>query len=232
MAYTKDELIEMLQKLAKDLGRTPKFYEVSQRQSIVNHFGSFNNGLEAAGLPVNAIRKQYTGEELIQILREAEKELGRPPKAKEIKQYYAIRNHFGSFNKALEVAGMKPAFKRAVYRNRTVYRYTREELIEVIQKAEKELGRPPRAREISQRGAIANCFGSYKKGLEAAGVKEEEGLTEEQLIDILQTAARKLGRTPREVDIPEYQRIIKHFGSYNAGVRAAGLPVNKKSKSN
>ncbi|MCY7948680.1 hypothetical protein P8891_06050 [Bacillus atrophaeus] len=226
MAYTKDELIEILQKLAKDLGRTPKFHEVSQRQSIISYFGSFNKGLEAAGLTVNAIRTpyKYTREELIQILLEAEKELGRPPKAREVKQYYAIRNHFGSFNKALEIAGIKPVV------NRTAYRYTKEQLIEVIQKAEKELGRPPRSREISQRGAIINCFGSYKKGLEAAGVAEEEGLTEEQLIDILQTAARKFGRTPREVDIPEYQRIIKHFGSYNAGVRAAGLPVNRKSK--
>ncbi|MED3440147.1 hypothetical protein P4393_11820, partial [Bacillus subtilis] len=123
MAYTKDELIEMLQKLAKDLGRTPKFHEVSQSQSIINYFGSFNKGLEAAGLPINAIRTpyKYTREELIQILLEAEKELGRPPKAKEIKQYYAIRNHFGSFNKALEIAGIKPVS------NRTVYRYTKEQ---------------------------------------------------------------------------------------------------------
>ncbi|URJ76422.1 hypothetical protein MF621_004129 (plasmid) [Bacillus velezensis] len=53
MKYTKDELIGILQKLAEDLRRTPKFYEFSQRQSIVNHFGSHKKGLVAVGIIEN-----------------------------------------------------------------------------------------------------------------------------------------------------------------------------------
>lgn len=56
--YTKEELIETLQQKAKELGRPPKQKDVKQYGTIVRQFGSFNNGLEAAGLPVNKKSKK------------------------------------------------------------------------------------------------------------------------------------------------------------------------------
>ncbi|WP_395894883.1 homing endonuclease associated repeat-containing protein (plasmid) [Bacillus safensis subsp. safensis] len=104
--YTKDELIRILQNKAEELGRSPKFKEVPQRQSIVNHFGSFNNALRTAGLTPYPIRR-YTEEELINALKDKASELGRTPRTRDMRCRDAIRNHFGSFNKALELAGLK-----------------------------------------------------------------------------------------------------------------------------
>ncbi|WP_413789138.1 homing endonuclease associated repeat-containing protein, partial [Bacillus velezensis] len=67
---------------------------------IRKHFGSFNKGLEAAGLALNTVgNRTYTENDLIEILQQKAKELGRPPKQREVKQWATIRNHFGSFNK-------------------------------------------------------------------------------------------------------------------------------------
>lgn len=52
--------------------------------------------------------KKYTDEDLIEILQQKAKELGRPPKTREVRQWGTIINHFGSFDKALEAAGLTP----------------------------------------------------------------------------------------------------------------------------
>ncbi|MBS4161479.1 hypothetical protein GWP49_30870, partial [Klebsiella pneumoniae] len=111
--YTKEELIEMLKSRAEELGRSPKQKEVKQFQTIVKRFGSFNKGLEAAGLtPNKKRRKKYTEAELIEILQQRAEELGRSPKKREIKQFQTIVNHFGTFNKGLEAAGLTPRRRR------------------------------------------------------------------------------------------------------------------------
>ncbi|MGX1687607.1 homing endonuclease associated repeat-containing protein, partial [Bacillus subtilis] len=53
-------------------------------------------------------RKTYTEENLIEILRQKAKELGRSPKTKEVKQWKTIKNHFGSYNTGLKAAGLIP----------------------------------------------------------------------------------------------------------------------------
>ena len=62
--------------------------------------------------------------------------------------------------KALEAAGLPVLQKRG---------YTKEELIEIIQKA-RELHRTPKINEIKHVTLIRNEFGSWKKALEAAGL--------------------------------------------------------------
>ncbi|MBS4161480.1 hypothetical protein GWP49_30875, partial [Klebsiella pneumoniae] len=108
--YTKEELIEILQQRSKELGRSPKKEEVKQDQTIRRNFGSFNKGLEAAGLTPGK-RREYTEEELIHILQEKAKELGRSPKQMEVKQWSTIVKRFGNFNKGLIAAGLAPNHK-------------------------------------------------------------------------------------------------------------------------
>lgn len=55
--YTKEELIEILQQRANELGRSPQKSEVKQAGIIARRFGSFKKGLEAAGLTPNNKRK-------------------------------------------------------------------------------------------------------------------------------------------------------------------------------
>ncbi|MEC0394649.1 hypothetical protein P8832_23105 [Bacillus subtilis] len=223
--YTEKELIEALQQKAKELGRTPKGKEVSQYKSILKHFGSFNAGLEAAGLASNTTRKKtYTESDLIEILQQKAKDLGRTPKTREVKQWATIIKHFGSFNKGLEAAGLTPNKMK-------IKTYTEKELIEALQQKAKELGRLPQGREIKQWATIRKRFGSFHKGLEAAGLipnnTRKKPYTKESLIEILRQKAKELGRAPKTKEVKQKAIIIKHFGSFNAGLKAAGLTPNQ-----
>ncbi|MCY9308676.1 hypothetical protein MOF23_06765 [Bacillus inaquosorum] len=222
--YTREDLVDILRRKAEELERTPKFKEVSQRTVIVKHFGSFNKGLEAAGLKPNRKRSknEYTKEELIEILQNRAKELGRTPKVKEVTQIGSIVKHFGGFNKGLKAAGLKILQSKK--------QYTKEELIAILQQKAKELGRTPKAKEIKQYKSILNLFGSYKKALEAAGLTKNKKYTEKELISILQKRYKELGRIPKAKEVSGYQIILNHFGSFNAGLKAAGLTPNTKKK--
>ncbi|WP_409018127.1 homing endonuclease associated repeat-containing protein (plasmid) [Bacillus velezensis] len=230
--YTEENLIEILQQKAKELGRTPKAKEITQYKSMLKHFGSFNAGLEAAGLASNQNKrytnKKYTEEELIAILKQRYKELGRTPKAKEITQYKSILKHFGSFNAGLEAAGLASNQNKR-YTNK---KYTEEELIAILKQRYKELGRPPHGREVNQASTIKKYFGSFNKGLEAAGLapNQNKRYTKKELIAILKQRYKELGRTPKAKEITQYKSILKHFGSFNAGLEAAGLASNTTRK--
>ncbi|HEO2443460.1 TPA: hypothetical protein VAP34_001648 [Streptococcus agalactiae] len=226
--YTKKELIAILKQRYKELGRTPKAKEITQYKSILKHFGSFNAGLEAAGLASNTTRKwAYTESDLIEILQQKASELGRSPKHREVKQWATIRKYFGSFNKGLEAAGL--ALNTA--RNRT---YTESDLIEILQQKAKELGRRPKHKEVKQGQTIKNHFGSFNKGLEAAGLALNTArnriYTESDLINILQQKASELGRPPKQREVKQGSTIRNHFGSYKAGLKAAGLTPNKRGR--
>ena len=223
--YTDEDLIEILQEKEKELGRSPKAKEVKQWATIIKHFGSFNRGLEAAGLTPGKVR-DYTEEELIEILQYKAKELGRTPKSNEIKQFQTIVKHFGSFNQGLEAAGL--AFNRERSRSNP---YTKEELIEILQHKAKKLGRTPTQREVKQAGIIQKHFGSFNKGLEAAGLPtNKKDQTEEELIEYLQEKAKKLGRPPQGNEIKHTSAIINCFGSFNKGLEAAGLTPGRRKK--
>lgn len=114
----REQLIEQLQKKAKELGRTPTQREVKQDsemasvKSFERTFGSFNKALKAAGLGVNITRGSYTREQLIKQLKQKAAKLGRTPGAQVVDQdpkmasARVFRTHFGSFKKALEAAGL------------------------------------------------------------------------------------------------------------------------------
>ncbi|MEC1657238.1 hypothetical protein P9D81_20530 [Bacillus haynesii] len=54
--------------------------------------------------------------------------------------------------------------------------------------------------------------------------------TKEELIEILRQRANELGRSPKIQEVKQRRTIIKHFGSFNKALIAAGLPLNRKRK--
>ncbi len=85
---------------------------------------------------------KYTDDDLIKIIQEKYKELGRVPRRREIKQNGVIRTRFGSWNNALIKAGLIPS--------RSTEKLTQEDCIKLIRKKAKELGRTPYAREWNE----------------------------------------------------------------------------------
>ncbi|MFB7351122.1 homing endonuclease associated repeat-containing protein [Bacillus thuringiensis] len=218
--FTKEDCIVLIQEKAKALGRVPKIEEMTKISTIYKKFGSWKKALEAAGLPVLQ-KREYTKEELIEIIQEKARELHRTPKINEIKHVTLIRNEFGSWKKALEAAGLPALKKRG---------YTKEELIKIIQEKARELHRAPKSIEIKQSTSIYRKFGSWNKVLEAAGLAtyKRECFTKEDCIVLIQEKAKALGRIPKIEEMTKISIIYKKFGSWKKALEAAGLATYKR----
>ncbi len=211
--YTREQLIQQLQRKAKELGRAPKADEVNADTTLVstttlaNCFGTYNAALEAAGLEIN-LTHGISRAELIRQLQQKRDALGRSPKKDEVvadadmasaKTFSKI---FGSFNKALEAAGL------AVNANRS-HGLSAEQLISQLQRKAKELGSTPSNRDVvadssmPSVGVFTRTFGSFNKALEAAGlvVARQVGASDQELITKLAQYVKTLGRLPKAADM-------------------------------
>lgn len=121
--YTTEELIELLQEKAAELGAPPTANQVQadeempSRASYTGRFGTWSKALAAAGLqPRNQgnSAKRYTKEELIQFLRGYHAMYGKNPSSRQIAkrrgEFPALQTfyeRFGTWNNALEAAGLE-----------------------------------------------------------------------------------------------------------------------------
>ena len=82
---------------------------------------------------------------------------------------------------------------------------------------------------------VVKLFGSWNRALQAARLPiKPYAYTDEEVLAALRADAERLGRAPtgekwlyRPLDVPGVGAVQTHFGSWNAGLRAAGLEVNK-----
>ena len=114
--YTDDQILAELSASAARLGRSPTMREFADDpetsvhpQTVIEHFGSWNEAKRKAGL---VPRRFATREELLELLRELGKELGRIPTARDIEQRRGRMpskslywHTFGSLASALREAG-------------------------------------------------------------------------------------------------------------------------------
>lgn len=117
---TDEDVINSIKKMAKKLGRAPYYDEynndskkIASNYFIYHRFGSYTNLIKAAGLHPYANRK-LTREEIIQRIINIQKDFGHLPSKSEYRSnpekyisHSMIYNHFGSWDKALEAAGLK-----------------------------------------------------------------------------------------------------------------------------
>ena len=80
-------------------------------------------------------------------------------------------SRFGSWNKALRVAGLKVNVRT---------RYTKTELVEGLKQLRKELGRVPKTSDLKNKKWLASystfrkLFGTWEKALKASGISKKE----------------------------------------------------------
>ncbi|MFH0875836.1 MAG: hypothetical protein V1859_07905 [archaeon] len=113
--YTKEQLIFFLKKLSKELKRTPTIKDMNKSDgypsatTYMKRFGTWNDALTTANLTVN-VKIKHEKEELLENLKQLGKELGKTPKATDIKDWMAsystYRKYFGTWKKALAEAGL------------------------------------------------------------------------------------------------------------------------------
>ena len=111
-----EELREELSRLSDELGRSPTTRDMDDKgsfSSVVyqNRWGSWNGALDAAGLKARTQGTQLSRTDLIAELQRLADDLGRPPKTTDMDEhgtysYGVYINRFGSWNSALEIAGL------------------------------------------------------------------------------------------------------------------------------
>lgn len=179
----RQDLLDALQDLAADLGRTPSYRDVDERGqyspgTYENHFGSWIDALRAAGFEADGRRNDEVGREgVLALLREVADAVGHPPTTGEFEErtdYRAplIYKYFEDWETALDAAGLDPDGRP----DRTGA-IPEAELVAELRAATAALGRPPTEREMNELGEYSvgpfkRAFGSWSAAIEAAGVSE------------------------------------------------------------
>lgn len=223
IANTKEELLHDLKRVApSDKILTRIHYNENGKynsQTFVIRFGSWDAALKEAGLPRS---RNYSREELIEILKELEKTLGRRPSTNDLKfpypTFHVFQQEFQTFTNALVVAGLlegSPIDDEALEKKK-------ENLISKMNHIIANINRP--ARQVDFSNAILysarNLFGSYKNAAIAAGFYEPTNkYTREEIAKRLSELAITLDRLPNKQDIidgeglPNPSTIPRYFGT-------------------
>ena len=237
----KSDLIDELCRLAEELDRTPTSREMADRgkygtATYVYKFGSWNDAVQEAGLEIVRQRDVPRADMISEIQRLAD-ELGKPPAVHQMRDQgklgvTTISSEFGTWSAALEHAGYEPNKEMGV---------SEEKLTQELTRLRDELGRPPKAEEMSRHGAYSigtfeRRFGSWNTALERAGfdLHNRTNIPRDELLDELTRLSNALGRTPTSIDMESNGRFghatySSTFGSWNEAIREANLTVNVRS---
>lgn len=118
----------------------------------------------------------HSDEELLALIRRRAEALGRSPLRNEVQHHREIAARFGGWNKAVEAAGLVPYDVNDLLKQRQPRegKYTKEELISILQHKAKELGRPPKKMEVPEFREIKTMLGPWNTALRAAGLDPHE----------------------------------------------------------
>ena len=246
-------MILRVQQVAEELGKTPTYKEFISLQDEIKgsmvrkYFGTWNEFLTEADLSLNLRRNSDTSRNgLIEQCKTLAEELGRTPTEEEFDSNSKTAssstaiNHFGSWNKFLKDAGLKP-------NQEMLTRASRELVIAQVKMLADELERTPTcdefvydSRTVSYH-TIRRRFGSWNNLLEASGLeknlKMKHGgnfVSDEEIIQQVKEMAERLGRTPKVKDFKMDKSTIgitaaiERFGSWNNLLEASGLEPNFK----
>ena len=178
-------------------------------------------------------RMNYSTEELLKTLVTFAADLGRVPTRREMDERDGTpasgtyRRAFGSWNDALQQAGLKPTRQAHV---------SDGELLKTLRSVAAEFGRPPTMAEIQARddapspSTYQSRFGSWSQAHREAGLepRTKNTYTDDTLLEGIADLAAEVGGQPTVDQMDErgpyavsvYQRA---FGSWNAALRKAGF---------
>ncbi|MGG5330679.1 homing endonuclease associated repeat-containing protein [Enterococcus sp. AZ163] len=225
-----EQLIELVQVQAAELGRTPKRSEFKHGRLVTSRFGKWSIFLQSAGIdPVKPVKPKpkISNEQLLDLVKERALELGRTPKKYEFKRGELATSRFGTWADFLQSAALEPA--KPV---KSGYKISNEQLIELVQAQAAELGRTPRKKEFKYGYLILKRFGNWTTFLNSAGLEEagkhETAISNEQLLDLVKERTVQIGRSPNAKEFRYGTLVIGRFGSWSAFLLKAGLEPAKR----
>ncbi|WP_415383016.1 homing endonuclease associated repeat-containing protein [Halosimplex sp. TS25] len=238
-----EDLIAEMQRLTGELGRAPKRSEMNDRGKYsgavyTRRFGTWSEGVEAAGLEVPAQRKQYTNEDLLEELRRlSDSNSGKIPTWTDMQtdgkmSAKIVSDRFGSWREALIAAGFEVPTRWS--------EVDAEDLCEELEELATRVQRVPRRKDVTEHSEFqpdwfAKEFGSWNEALRAAGFEPTHihNVSDSELLAELESLADELDRTPRQSDVVENGRFSvslykRRFGSWNDALEECGFqPVHR-----
>jgi predicted transcriptional regulator len=170
--YTDEELLDHLQRLAEELGRTPTERKINEvegpsARTYNRRFGGFQQAQQAAGLEPNrsACEEEYTDEELLNHLQRLAEELGRTPTAEDIREADGpcpdtYRSRFGGIQEAQAAVGLEP--NEPGGGGGREEKYTDEELLDWIRTWYEEFGCRPRTGDFDDSSSPMPSLSTYQ----------------------------------------------------------------------
>ena len=221
-----EQLIELVQQLAAELGRTPLREEFKHRDLAGRRYGGWKQFLQSAGLkPLPPKLGPISEELLISLAQEQADELGRSPLFREFEHAAMATYRYGSWNKFLESAGLET---RKRIKRKKKQQISDEELIEKIQEEAAKLGDTPKTKEFDYHSQAIARFGSWNQYLERAGLEakkreSKQRISDKQLFEKVHQRALELGHTPSAKEFKQSKTAATRYGSWNKFLEQAGL---------
>lgn len=240
-----EKVIADLQAVADIVGETPTIAEYREYGEysyapIKNHFGSYNEAIETAGLEPNQRvadpDRQISTKSLIADIQAVAEHVGGTPTQLQYREHgehasNTLVRAFGSYNDALEAAGCDPNRYRDV---------SKDELLSNLRQIASDLNEIPTAHQFSEYGKyslglLTDEFGLYNNALRAAGfdVNTYYSIPTEDLLTDLAEVADELGETPTKEQYSEHgtyhgDTLTHRFGSFAAALEEIGHEPNRK----
>lgn len=182
--YTKEDVIASIKALAVKLGKVPSFGDYTKHKCkptgpvVIDRFGSWNAALTAAGFTEHSYLSE---EQLLQALREYYKEYNKTPSTREFdsdKKYpntVTYKRYFGSWNNALELAGL-PLKQR-----KPKVPYTKEYMLDCIKAYIQKYKKIPTTlefdvdKEFPCAATVVKYCGSWENAIREAGYTPDIG---------------------------------------------------------
>lgn len=222
----KQNILKKVKVLSEELGRIPTQKEIGiTHYRIKAYFGSSKEMIALSDVDTTIMKgknrrtRTKTKEEVLQMVHEEIKELGRVPVYRKLKCRNLVDKHFGSWNEMLEEAGL-PKKQRNI-------RLEKEEILKNIHKKAKELGRTPKINEVEGAKSLIRNLG---KGWKELLREEELSSSEEELLNAVRKIGEKLGRTPTCREVPIANVMTYRYGTWNKVLEAAGFEKREKFK--
>jgi len=252
MSYSDSYLLNILKRYKEENNRTPSQANFSKTKNTkypsymtyINRFGSWNNALELAGLSLNEYHhNNLSDEELLNYLIKFKEKSGRTPinddfeNNKEYPSYRTYMSRFGSWNNALELAGL------------SVNRYINipeHELLNYLIEFYKENGKVPTQRDFLDNAKYPNFnnyiyrFGSWNVALEKANLSVNQikhtNLSDNEILKFLLQFNTETGLIPSSNDFknnskyPSHGTYVNRFGSWTNALKMVNLDVDSTTK--
>jgi superfamily II DNA or RNA helicase len=242
--YSREELLEMFQKLAAKSGKLPSQWDLTRNglppvQVFKDAFGSWEDAIEAAGYCPRG--KSYSAQEMINQLRTLKSRLGRRLTKSDLREaarqgrISSFLYNVGSLRTFLRGAGVNPEeFFAPTVRlepqspQTPKGTYTKEKLVEDLKALAEEVERVPTQGDIFNANQAGKCasmstyiyyFGSYRVAVEAAGLPwkrrgRNPAYTKDQLAQQFRDLMNELGRIPTVREMADARDRGKRIATY------------------